>query len=146
MRSLGRRLGVTVTMMAAVLAMVTTAVASPAEASQGNKINYVPGTRPPVCKNIGNGDLCIFITPRNAQGFVRVFYTKHKGPVVTADLVWRNLPRGPVWGSKPVPMVVRPQPYSQDWPTHIAPGCNMGGIRVHYPKKVDIIWGPQFCT
>ncbi|WP_158884532.1 hypothetical protein [Amycolatopsis anabasis] len=101
----------------------------------------------PVCKGIGNGDLCIEKTPTGKPGEIHVWYVKKKGPQVTAYLAWQNLkggkPDGKIFGSTPVPMVAG-KTYSQKWPTYIGPGCTQGLIQETAPKK-QLIRGPVSC-
>ncbi|MFJ9736562.1 hypothetical protein [Streptomyces sp. NPDC101166] len=76
------------------------------------------------CKDIGNGRLCVAITPVNAQGAVQVIYTKTGGPIVYGRLGWNTKTAGG-FGSPDIYMWAG-HTYYHTWPTWVGPGYVQG--------------------
>jgi hypothetical protein len=76
------------------------------------------------CVDLGNGYLCLYISPVNQQGQIQVTYEKYAGNPFVGHVAWQN-PSGSVFGSPDVAMSSH-HIYSQSWPTWVGPGCNYG--------------------
>ncbi|WP_329049470.1 hypothetical protein OG738_42075 [Amycolatopsis sp. NBC_01488] len=76
------------------------------------------------CVDLGNGYLCLYISPVNQQGQIQVTYEKYGGNPFVGHVAWQN-PSGSVFGSPDVAMSSH-NIYSQMWPTWVGPGCNYG--------------------
>jgi hypothetical protein len=85
-----------------------------------------PAQASDTCVNLGNGRLCIAITPVNQQGAVQVIYTKTGGPEIYGHLAW-NVPGGGDHGSPDIWMTAG-HTYYNTWSTWVGPGYVQGII------------------
>jgi len=78
------------------------------------------------CKDLGNGRLCIAVTPVNQQGAIQVIYTKTGGPAVYGHLAWQ-VPGEDDHVSPNISMTAG-HTYYHTWPTWVGPGYVEGAI------------------
>ena len=93
------------------------------------------------CADIGNGSVCIDITPTGQLGHVQASYVKKAGDPVIAYLVWKS-PGGTI-SAGPEENMVSGRAYYYRWNTFVGAGCNTPGLRVPYQPT---IWGPTVCV
>ncbi|OZM75061.1 hypothetical protein CFN78_02475 [Amycolatopsis antarctica] len=93
------------------------------------------------CQDIGNGSVCIDVTPAGSPGHVQVSYVKKAGDPLNAYLVWRN--PGGVISAGPEEHMVSGRAYIHRWDTFVGAGCNTPGIRIPFQPT---IWGPTVCV
>ncbi|MEV4450352.1 hypothetical protein [Streptomyces mirabilis] len=78
------------------------------------------------CVNLGNGRLCVAITPVNAQGAIQVIYEKTGGAPIYGHLAWQ-VPGGDDFVSPDISMTAG-HTYYHTWPTWVGPGYVEGAL------------------
>ncbi|MGW3124698.1 hypothetical protein ACWDBW_47750 [Streptomyces sp. NPDC001107] len=96
---------------------------------------YSPAQASDTCENLGNGRLCVAITPVNAQGAIQVIYTKTGGPIVYGHLAWATTSSGD-YGSPDIYMSAG-NTYYHTWPTWVGPGYVQGVIWTDRYGRLD---------
>lgn len=115
-----RLLTFTVLLVACVLSLTSTA-----SASSNGKNSTQAG---PACVNLGNGSLCLYVSPVNQQGQINVTYEKTAGSSFLARVVWVN-PAGTRFNG-PYEQMSYHHIYGNVWPTWVGPGCNYGILSI----------------
>jgi len=78
------------------------------------------------CTELGNGRLCVAITPVNQQGAIQVIYTKTGGAPIYGHLAWQT-PGEDDHVSPDISMTAG-HTYYHTWPTWVGPGWVEGVI------------------